>query len=272
MTDTQVNPKHTQYVTSKDGTQIAYDVMGSGPVLIYITGASCFRKFPPVLEDVKVFSKDFTVYNFDRRGRGDSSDTQPYSVEKEIEDIEALIEVSSGKALLYGHSSGAVLALEAAYKLKNVEKIIVYDVPYVATETEKSTYKALSDKVLTQLSLRNNKKAMKTFLSGIGMPKLFVWLLPFFPGWEIMHQLAPTLAYDIDLTKNFAPLDRLKDIEIPTLVLAGSKSPENIRVVARQIAKAIPMANYEEIDGQDHMVSAKVLLPIFNKFFGKEMI
>lgn len=267
MTDTQVNPKHTQYVTSKDGTQITYDVTGSGPVLIYITGASCFRNFPPVLDDVKSFSKDYTVYNYDRRGRGDSSDTQPYSVEKEIEDIEALIEASSSKALLYVHSSGAVLALEAAHKLKNIDKVIVYDAPYVTTETEKSAYKALADKVLTQLSFNNNKLAMKTFFSGIGMPKLFVWFLPFFPGWKTMHQLAPTLAYDIALTKDPAPLERLKDIKIPILVLVGSKSPESIRVVGRQIAKAIPKAIFEKVDGQDHMVSAKVLLKRFNEFF-----
>lgn len=269
MKTSQISQKHTQYVTSKDGTNIAYDVTGSGPVLIYITGASCFRSFFPVLDDVKVFSQDYTVYNFDRRGRGDSSDTYSYSVEKEIDDIEALIEATGDKVFIYGHSSGAVLALEAAYKLEKVDKVIVYDVPYVATETEKSKYNALEDKVLTQLSMKMNKQAMKTFLKGIGMPKFFVLFLPFFPGWKTMYQLAPTLAYDIALTKEFAPLERFKGIKIPILVLAGSKSPESIRVVGRHIANAIPKAICEVINGQDHMVSAKVLLPKFNEFFGK---
>src|SRR5687767_14966693 len=106
-----------QTIQSKDGTTLAYDVYGSGPALIYITGASCFRNFMPVVQDAKAFAHEFTVYNYDRRGRGDSTDTQPYAIEREVEDIEALIDAAGGKASLYGHSSGAVLALEAALRL-----------------------------------------------------------------------------------------------------------------------------------------------------------
>jgi len=256
-------------VTSKDGTRIAYDVSGSGPALIYITGASCFRKFSPVLKAAKVFSKHFTVYNYDRRGRGDSSDTAPYTASKEVDDLEALIDACGGKALLYGHSSGAVLALEAALQLEDkVDRVIVYDPPYVHTESYKADYEALGKEVMAQLSQKNNKRAMKTFLSGIGMPKFFVWFLPLFPGWREMHTLAPTLAYDIELTKDFPPLNRFKEIKIPTFILVGSKSPESIRVVGEQIAKAIPGAAFEKVAGQDHMVNEKVLLSMFTRFFG----
>lgn len=262
--------KSMKYVTSKDGTKIAYEISGSGPVLINITGASVFRNFSPVLQAVKTFSQNFTIYNYDRRGRGNSSDTKPYSTEKEVDDIEALIDAAGGKANLYGHSSGAVLALETALKLgKKVKKVVIYDAPYVHNEAGKEKYKKLANKVLTLLSEGSNKRAMKTFLSGIGMPKFFVWLLPLSPGWKTMHTLAPTLAYDIELTKDFPPLERFKDIKTPTRIFVGSKSPENIRTVGPQIAEVVPNAVFEEIDGQDHMVSAKVLLPKFKTFLDK---
>lgn len=258
-----------KYVTSKDGTKLAYDVTGSGPPLICITGASCFRNFPPILKVVKVLSKHFTVYNYDRRGRGDSSDTAPYSISKEVDDLEVLIDACGGKALLYGHSSGAVLALEAALRLdEKIDQVIVYDPPYVHTKSDRAKYQALAAEVMKQLSQKNNKRAMKTFLSGIGMPKFFVLFLPLFPGWREMHTLAPTLAYDIELTKDFPPLNRFKEIKIPTLVLVGSKSPESVRAVGEEIAKAIPAAAFEIIAGQDHLVNAKVLLPKFTRFFG----
>lgn len=256
-------------VKSKDGTILAYDVYGTGRPLIYITGASCFRNFKPIVDDVKVFGNEFTVFNYDRRGRGDSGDTQPYAVEREIEDIDAMIDAAGGSAFLYGHSSGAVLALEAALKLGDkVVKIILYDPPYVHTETEKAKYQTLANTVSSHLAKGENKRAMKTFLSGIGMPKLFVWLLPIFPGWKTMHALAPTLAYDIELTKDFPPLEQFKNIRTPVLVLVGEKSPESMHSVGSQIAAAIPGTVFEKIVGQDHMVSAKVLLPKFVKFCG----
>jgi pimeloyl-ACP methyl ester carboxylesterase len=194
-------------------------------------------------------------------------------VEKEIDDIEALIDVAGGKAYLYGHSSGAALALEAALKFpEKVVKVAVYDPSYVHSETEKEKYKILSNRILMLLSEKKNKQAMKTFLSGIGMPKFFVWLLPIFPGWKTMHKLAPTLAYDIEITKDLPPLERFRNIKSPALVMAGSKNSERIRNVASQIATAIPGSNFEEVIGQDHMVSAKVLLPKFIKFFGTDML
>ncbi len=101
---------------SKDGTTIAYDVYGRGPALIYITRASCFRSFKPIVRDVKAFAKEFTVYNYDRRGRGDSGNTLPWTVEREVEDID-------GRAYVYGHSSGAVLALEAALRLATTLRV-----------------------------------------------------------------------------------------------------------------------------------------------------
>lgn len=253
---------------SKDGTTIAYDVYGSGPALIYITGASCYRTFKPIVEDAKVFSRSFTVYNYDRRGRGDSGNTLPYSLEREIEDIEAMIDAAGGTAYVYGHSSGAVLALEAALRLGGkVRKVALYDASYVHDEKEKVEYRQLSQTVQKLLDDGKNAGAMRTFLKGIGMPSAFVWLLPLFPGWKKMKALAPTLAYDIALTQDLPPIERAAKVTVPTLIGVGEKSPAGLHDVARQLAKAIPNAKHSQLTGQNHMVSAKKLLPLLSDFF-----
>ena len=252
---------------SKDGTTIAYDKLGEGPALINITGASCFRNFMPIKQDVKVFAKEFTVFNYDRRGRGDSGDTQPYAMEREVEDIEALIDAAGGKAHLYGHSSGAVLALEAAMRLPSkVNHVVMYDAAYVADEAEKHTFSEMGKQVKTLLEQNNNKAALRTFFTSIGMPKFFVWLLPIFPGWSTMTKLAPTLMYDIALTQDFAPYERVRSINAPMLLMAGEKSPPGMTRVAKQLAHSVSGAQLDIVAGQDHMVSAKVLLPKLVKF------
>lgn len=251
---------------SKDGTTLAYNVYGSGPALIYITGASCYRSFKPVLQDAKVFATEFTVYSYDRRGRGDSGNTLPYSMEREIEDIEAMIDTAGGMAYLYGHSSGAVLALEAALRLgSKVQKVVMYDASYVHDEKEKAEYK-LSQKVHKLLDNGKNAKAMSTFLKGIGMPKVFVLLLPLFPGWRTMKALSPTLAYDIALTQDMPPVERATRVSVSTQIIVGEKSPATIHDVGHQLTKAIPSAKFAQLAGQDHMVNAKSLLPLLSDF------
>ncbi len=252
---------------SKDGTTLAYDVYGSGPPLIYITGASCFRSFMPIVQDAKAFAKEFTVYNYDRRGRGDSTDTQPYAVEREVEDIEAMIDAAGGKANLYGHSSGAVLALEATLRLASkIDKVVIYDASYVHDETEKVQYGELAAQVHALLRDGKNAQAMTTFLGGIGMPKFFVYGMRFMPGWKKMVALAPTLAYDIALTRDLPPVERMSRIDLPVQILIGEKNPPTIHDVARQLTNAIPGATFQALPGQDHMVGAKALMPILVRF------
>jgi len=256
-----------QKTKSKDGTTLAYDTYGSGTALIYITGASCFRSFRPILQDAKVFAREFTVYNYDRRGRGDSGNTLPYAIEREVEDIEALIDAAGGKAMLYGHSSGAVLALEAALRLRDkVSHAVLYDASYVHNEAEKVTYGQLSQKVQQLLDHGKNKEAMRAFLRGIGMPGIFVWLLPLFPGWKTMVALAPTLAYDIALTKDLPPVERAAQVAVPTQIVVGEKSPASLHDVANQLTQAIPNAAFVALAGQNHMVSAEALLPVLTGF------
>jgi pimeloyl-ACP methyl ester carboxylesterase len=252
---------------SKDGTTLAYDVYGSGPALIYITGASCFRSFMPIVQDARAFAGEFTVHNYDRRGRGDSTDTPPYAIEREVEDIEALIDAAGGKASLYGHSSGAVLALESALRLGDkIDRVVMYDPPYVHDEAEKVEYGRLSREIDRLLKDGKHAAAMKGFLKGIGMPKVFVALLPFFPGWRTMKALAPTLAYDIALTRDLPPVERAAGVAVPVQVVIGEKSPPRIHDTARQLAEAIPGATFLQLAGQDHMVSARALLPVLTRF------
>lgn len=254
-------------IQSKDGTILAYDIYGSGPPLIYITGASCFRSFWPIVQDAKAFAKEFTVYNYDRRGRGDSGNTLPWSVEREVEDIEALIDAAGGKANIYGHSSGAVLALEAVLRLGDkVQKVVIYDAPYVHDQTEKVEYSQLRHKINQLLQEGKYAKAMQGFLSGIGMPKAFVFLLPLLPGWKTMRALAPTLAYDMELTRDLPPVERATQVTAPMQILVGQKSPASLHRVAEQLAKAIPNASFAQVAGQDHMVSATALLPLLSNF------
>ncbi len=257
--------------TSKDGTTLAYDVYGSGPALLSITGASCFRTFQPVEQDAKALSEEFTVYNYDRRGRGDSGNTLPYSVEREVEDIEAMIDAAGGTAYLYGHSSGAVLALEAALRLGDkVQKLVIYDASYVHDETEKAEYAQLGQNVRALLDRGKNAKAMKTFLTGIGMPKLFVALLPIFPGWNTMKTLAPTLAYDIALTQNVPPVERMAKVSTPTYIIVGGKSPTSLHDVGQQLHRAIPNSELMMLENQDHMPKPSVLVPVIARYLNGE--
>lgn len=236
---------------SKDGTPLAYDVYGSGPALIYITGASCYRSFKPVVQDAKVFAAAFTVYTYDRRGRGDSGNTLPYSMEREIEDIEAMIDAAGGRAYLYGHSSGAVLALEAALRLGGkIQKVVMYDASYVHDEQEKAEYQQLSQTIHKLLDHGKNAKAMSTFLKGIGMPKAFVLLLPLFPGWRTMKALSPTLAYDITLTQDMPPVERATQVSIPTQIIVGEKSPAPSMMSAANSWRPFPTQRSHSLQGK----------------------
>lgn len=255
-------------VRSKDGTELAYDVVGSGPPLVYITGASCFRRFMPIVHDSKQFGRDFTVYTYDRRGRGDSGDSTPGTVEREVEDIEAIIDASGGEAHLLGHSSGAVLAIEAALRIsEKVRSMVIYDAAYVSEdESAKRDYDELGREVYELLDEGKNARAMRTFLGGIGTPRIFTALLPLVPGWRTMKELAPTLRYDIALTDSPPPLERISSIAVPTGVLVGEKSPSEMHGVAKQIAEAMPNGTFAQVSGQDHMVSAKALRPLLLRF------
>ena len=253
-------------IHSRDGTAIAHDRLGQGPVLIYVTGATCFRSFRPVLQHARALAADFTVIHYDRRGRGDSGDTPPYAIDRELDDLEALIDVHGGQAIVYGHSSGAVLAAEAGLRLgRKIQRLVLYDPAYPHRD-ERPSYNALADRVERLLHQQQPAAALRSFLLGIGMPRPFVWLLPLMPDWKRMVRLAPTLAYDIVLTRHLVPAERLARLQVPTLVVVGEKSPAGMRIVGAELEHCIPGARLEMLAGQGHMVDAKALLPLLCDF------
>ncbi|MFG0211766.1 alpha/beta fold hydrolase [Brevibacillus porteri] len=252
---------------SKDGTTLAYDVYGSGPALLFITGATCFRSFEPVLHDAHVFAEQFTVYNYDRRGRGDSGNTLPYAYEREIEDIEAMIDAAGGTAYLYGHSSGAILALEAAMKLGDkVSKLVLYDASYSSNEVDQKEFNELGQGVKKLLDTGSHSEAISLFLEGIGIPKEMILYMQQSPQWETIVALAPTLAYDISLASDLPPLESARQLRVPTLIIVGEKSPASLHDVAIQLSQAISHAQCSQVAGQDHMADPTVLLPLLTDF------
>lgn len=254
-------------IASEDGTLIAYDEYGEGQVIICIFGATVFRNFFPAKDAAKALAKNFRVISYDRRGRGDSIDHSSWSIQKEVDDIEALIDANGNKAILYGHSSGGALALEAAMRLGDkVTHAIIHDASYVHNDEGKRLYVALAGQVDQELVEGNNVRALKVFLRGIGMPGLFVTLLPLFPGWKKMKQLAPTLRYDIALTQDLPPLERIMKITTPLLLVAGDKNPESILSVFEQISNTAPNVSNCILEGKDHIVGTKILLPHIAKF------
>jgi pimeloyl-ACP methyl ester carboxylesterase len=252
---------------SKDGTLLAYDVYGSGPTLIIITGATCFRSFEPVLYDARVFAEQFTVYTYDRRGRGDSGNTLPYAPAREVEDISAMIEAAGGNAYLYGHSSGAILALEAAMQLgDNVRKLVLYDPAYSSDEADQQEFQALSHHLDTLLDSGKNEEAITLFLEGIGIPGDVIDGMQQSQAWATMTALAPTLAYDTTLAGDVAPIERASHLTTPTHIIVGENSPPSIHKVADQLRNAIPTATYTMLSGEDHMPNPNAVLPVLTNF------
>lgn len=252
-------------IQSKDGTTLAYDVAGKGPALIYITGATCHREFKPVQYDAEVYSTAFTVYNYDRRGRGDSGNTLPWSADREIEDIEALIGAAGGKAILFGHSSGAILALQAAMKLGSmVDKLVLYDTAYCADEAALEEFQSLGQWLYRQLEEGKNQEAITGFLEGIGIPAEAFGSL--FPDWEKMVALAPTLAYDTTLASALPPVKEAKQLQTPTCIMVGELSPGSMHKVGNQLHRAIASSVYIELKAQDHMPAPEVVLPVLTGF------
>ncbi|MGW7537942.1 alpha/beta fold hydrolase [Amycolatopsis sp. NPDC054798] len=260
-------------VTSADGTQIAYSRIGSGPALVLVDGALCYRTSTPNDDLAKALSDRFTVYTFDRRGRGESGDTAPYDVEREIEDISALAKEAGGEIGLYGISSGAALVLEAAHRGVPVKKVAVYEPPFVVDSTRKRVPADYQAKLEAAVAAGKPGDAIKTFMvEGVGLPALMVAMMRLMPMWPRMKRIAHTLAYDaqvMDDNQAGRPLpdDRWSGITAPTLILDGGKSPEWMRNGVAAAAAQLPDADYRTLPGQTHLVKTAALAPVLAEFF-----
>ena len=256
------------HAISNDGTAIAYERTGSGPALILVDGALCSRSFGPMPKLAPLLAPHFTVYTYDRRGRGHSSDTQPYSKEREVEDIAALIEEAGGSAFVLGLSSGAALALEAAASGLNIKKVAAYEPPYIDQTGEHGA--AEHERRLKALIAAGDRGgAVKYFMRDmVGVPALAVVMMRLMPWiWRKLAAVAHTLPYDAAVMNKFqVPATRFAAINIPTLAMHGAKTDVRLQKATRAVTDAIPGAQHVTLAGQTHNVNPAVLTPAVVKF------
>jgi pimeloyl-ACP methyl ester carboxylesterase len=255
-------------VRSADGTAIGYERSGSGPALILVDGALCSRAFGPTPKLAPMLASHFTVYAYDRRGRGQSGDTQPYARQREVEDLAALIEAAGGSASLLGLSSGGALALEAAASGLRVDKVIAYEPPYVHDDTQGGG--ADHDAQLKRLLAEGKRGgAVKYFLKDmVGAPAAMVVVMRLIPWiWRKLEAVAHTLPYDVAVMTAFTiPRARFGSIAVPTLTMNGTRSDPKLKRAARAVADAIPGGQYRTLEGQTHNVKPGVLAPAVLEF------
>ena len=263
--------------TSTDGTKIAFDVIGDGPSLVVLGGAFNTRHSPHPLVDL--LAERFTVYNPDRRGRGDSGNTLPYATRREVEDVEAVIRAAGGASALYGHSSGAILALETAAAVAagaasaadadgvTVTALAVYEPPYDVHADRAATP---DTSVQEALDAGDNDGAARAFLRITGMNDGAIEGMSGAPFWQGMISIAHTLAYDLALTGDGrVPVELLSALSIPTLLLSGGASEAWAGAAIDLLAGTIPGSEKRTVAGQNHQVDQAVLAPILAEFFGR---
>lgn len=264
-----------QTVTSKDGTTIAFETSGSGPPIILVASALSDRSDAKKL--AALLALHFTVINYDRRGRGASGDTAPYSVEREVEDIAALVQAAGDTAFLFGSSSGAALALEAAARGVAVQKLALFEPPFVVDASDPRPPADFASHVDELIAADRRAEAVTYFMTkGIGMPAAFVWLMRLMPPmWSNLKAMAPTIAYDVAVMgdkQQGNPLrgDLWDSVTVPTLVMNGSKSPPHLRRAATGLVEVLPNARYRTVAGVNHgavVTAPKKLEPTLREFF-----
>lgn len=264
-TEISTNRPLKNRVTSRDGTAIAFDRLGSGPALILVDGALCSRAFGPMPKLAPLLASHFTVYIYDRRGRGESGDTAPYAREREVEDLAALIEHAGGSAFVAGLSSGGALALEAARNGLSIKKVAVYEPPFV--DARGVDHRAALEKLL---AAGDRGGAVKYFMGPmVGAPSFVVTMMQLMPWiWRKLKAVAHTLPYDAAVMGDFVvPRERLATIAVPTLAMHGGKTDDRLARAAEGVAAAIPGAEHRILPGQTHNVDPKVLARALVEFF-----
>jgi pimeloyl-ACP methyl ester carboxylesterase len=254
-------------VRSNDGTSIAFDRLGDGPPVVLVGGGSVDRASNAPLADLLAAS--FTVLNYDRRGRGDSGDSAPYAVECEIEDIVAVIGAAGGSAFVYGTSSGAALALEAASAGLDITKLALWEPPYIPEGTPRPP--ADTARTFTELVDAGRRgDAVEHFMSKVvGLPDEFVAQARSAPFWPQQEALAHTLAYDATIMSDYSlPVDKASSVKVPTIVMAGTASFPWMAVTARALAETLPDGELRLLEGQTHDVPPDVMATALTEFFG----
>lgn len=255
-------------VTSPDKTVLAYDRLGAGPPLVLVSGASCDRRNDAPL--AQGLAAHFTVLTYDRRGRGESTDTLPFSVDREIDDIEALLGEASdaaGLVILVGQSSGGALAARAVAAGLPARALVMWETPYPVDAAGVAGARAYTRSLKALLAEHDLDGALALFMRMVGMPEPMIAGAQQSPYWAAGLSLAPTLAYDdAAMGDGGVPVDLLADVSVPTLTLAGGASPEWMRVAARQAAEALPQGRYAVLPGQTHNAAPEVLADAVAQF------
>ena len=259
-------------VTSADGTTIGYQTLGTGPALIFVDGALCYREFGPARGLAEALADHYTVHIYDRRGRGTSGNTQPWSPDREIDDLAALLEAAGGQAYLFGCSSGAVLAADAANRLPGITKIALYEPPFIVDDTHPAREATFAADTEALIARDDRAGALKKFMTHVGMPRIMVAIMSLTPPWKKLKAVAHTLPYDLRIlgdTGRGQPLDaaRWSGVTAPAIVMDGGKSPQYMRNAAKALSQALPKAEYRTLPGQTHMVKAAAVAPAVNQFF-----
>ncbi len=257
-------------VMSKDGTIIAFDRSGKGPAVILVGGAFQYRAIdPPTAQLAALLAQHFMVFHYDRRGRGDSSDTQPYAIEREIEDLEALINEAGGSAFVFGMSSGGVLAFCAAAQDLAIKKLVLYEPPFNSgDEHARQAAESYTSQLTALLAEGRRGDAVALAMTTWGAPAEAIAGMRQTPIWPLFESVAPTLAYDdVIMGDGSVPAERLASITVPTLVIDGGASPAFMQNAAQAVAHALPDAKIRTLEGQTHDVAPEVLAPVLVEFF-----
>jgi len=247
-------------VTSKDGTRIAFDRTGEGPAVILVVGA--FNERPTGAPLARALEQHFTVFNYDRRGRGESDDTAPYAVEREIEDLDALITEAGGSARVFGYSSGAILSLRAAAQGSAISQLALFEPPPTGARAGE-----IAPELSKLVSAGRRGDAVELFQTeAVGIPAAIVAQLRNAPFRPALEKIAQTLVYESTILKAL-PDGLTASVKVPTLVIDGDQSPEVMRQAAKSLADALPDGQYRTLVGQGHDIDPDVMAPVLEEFF-----
>jgi pimeloyl-ACP methyl ester carboxylesterase len=255
---------------SADGTEIAFERVGDGPPLIIVGGAWNDRRSPADLAEL--LAPSFSVYTYDRRGRGDSGDTPPYAPEREVEDLEAVIEAAGGSAHLYGHSSGAELARQTTARGISVTRLAMYEPPYIVDGSRPPTPPDYVEYLEELARQDKGHEIFEYFMTRmVGMPEEMVKPMLDSPMVEAMVRIAHTVSYDARImgtTQEGSPLpaEWRDSVTVPTLVMVGGDSPEWMHRGCQALVRVLPDVSYRRLAGQDHAVAPESIAPVLEEF------
>jgi pimeloyl-ACP methyl ester carboxylesterase len=256
-------------ITSKDGTRIAYDVYGEGEPVILVEGAFCGRHFGNTNKLAAELGKHFRVYHYDRRARGDSGPSTDYSLDRELEDLSALIAEAGGSAALVGFSSGACLAIEAAAAGLPITRFAFYEPPYMVGPKARKVPANFEAEVQQLVADGKYGDAVAYFMVKlIGMPSIFLIPMKLSKMWKTITPQAPSLPFDMEAVNGFEPpIERMRRISVPTLAIHGTKTFPVLIDSTTLCAQSIPGAGHAVLPGQTHEVKAEAIAPELVRFF-----